>query len=314
MASVAVAPPASCGRLVRLVKEALPSRASYKGSSGRVAVVGGCADYTGAPFFAAMSALRCGSDLALVVSHPDAAVAIKSYSPELIVQPVMGGEEDTLASWMDSTLARCSAVCVGPGLGRSPRMVADALRVVEASVAHPVPLVLDGDCLWLLSRDGHSVDLSAARRTTALTPNAMEFRRLWVRHVSGEEPPPMDVESAGGLEHGEWYSCAEVEHPGVAATAILALALGGVTVVRKSAVGVICDGTHCAVVCSPSAPRRCGGQGCGGTDVCAGSLLSPPGPPLPSLARLHRRIRCVSLAAPLCLFRLLCAEAQHTHH
>jgi ATP-dependent NAD(P)H-hydrate dehydratase len=31
---------------------------NYKGAHGKVAVVGGCLEFTGAPFFAAMSALR----------------------------------------------------------------------------------------------------------------------------------------------------------------------------------------------------------------------------------------------------------------
>lgn len=31
---------------------------SYKGQSGKVGVIGGCREYTGAPYFAAMSALR----------------------------------------------------------------------------------------------------------------------------------------------------------------------------------------------------------------------------------------------------------------
>lgn len=33
---------------------------SYKGQSGKVGVMGGCREYTGAPYFAAMSALRVG--------------------------------------------------------------------------------------------------------------------------------------------------------------------------------------------------------------------------------------------------------------
>ena len=32
----------------------------YKGQAGKVAVVGGCADYTGAPYYAAASALKLG--------------------------------------------------------------------------------------------------------------------------------------------------------------------------------------------------------------------------------------------------------------
>ena len=44
----------------------------YKGQLGKVGVVGGSAVYSGAPFFAAMSALKAGAELAHVYSHPSA--------------------------------------------------------------------------------------------------------------------------------------------------------------------------------------------------------------------------------------------------
>ena len=61
----------------------------HKGQSGKVAVVGGSAEYTGAPYFAAMSSLRVGADLSYVLTTRDAAPVIKSYSPELIVLPIL---------------------------------------------------------------------------------------------------------------------------------------------------------------------------------------------------------------------------------
>ena len=41
-----------------LVPPLAPDR--YKGQAGKVAVIGGCADYTGAPYYAAISALKLG--------------------------------------------------------------------------------------------------------------------------------------------------------------------------------------------------------------------------------------------------------------
>ncbi|KAL9274370.1 ATP-dependent (S)-NAD(P)H-hydrate dehydratase-like protein, partial [Drosera capensis] len=89
----------------------------HKGQAGKVAVIGGCREYTGAPYFAAISALKIvecalrfviiisfillgdesdlfhlitqGADLSHVFCTKDAAPIIKSYSPELIVHPVL---------------------------------------------------------------------------------------------------------------------------------------------------------------------------------------------------------------------------------
>jgi len=46
--------------MLRSVAQIIPPllETSHKGQSGRIGVLGGCEEYTGAPFFAAMSALR----------------------------------------------------------------------------------------------------------------------------------------------------------------------------------------------------------------------------------------------------------------
>lgn len=61
---------------------------TYKGQGGRVGILGGSVDYTGAPFYDAMAALRVGAELCTIYTATEAASAIKSYSPELMVTPV----------------------------------------------------------------------------------------------------------------------------------------------------------------------------------------------------------------------------------
>ena len=61
---------------------------SHKGSSGRIGVLGGSAQYTGAPFYAGMASLKVGADLAFCFCADEASIPIKSYSPELVVIPV----------------------------------------------------------------------------------------------------------------------------------------------------------------------------------------------------------------------------------
>ncbi|KAM0931520.1 hypothetical protein ACQ4PT_000272 [Festuca glaucescens] len=104
-------------------------RARHKGQAGKIAVIGGCREYTGAPYFAAISALKVGADLSHVFCTKDAATVIKSYSPELIVHPILeesySVREDEresvsstilteVAKWME----RFDCIVVGLGLGR----------------------------------------------------------------------------------------------------------------------------------------------------------------------------------------------------
>ena len=68
------------------------SHDDHKGSMGRVGVIGGSRDYTGAPYYAASSSLKFGGDLAFVFCSKQAAGPIKTYSPELMVVPFYDDE------------------------------------------------------------------------------------------------------------------------------------------------------------------------------------------------------------------------------
>jgi ATP-dependent NAD(P)H-hydrate dehydratase len=82
------------GRALALEHAVMPlSYDSHKGSSGRVGVLGGSGDFTGAPFYAAMASLNAGADLSFVFCANEAALPIKSYSPELMVTPVYSVKE-----------------------------------------------------------------------------------------------------------------------------------------------------------------------------------------------------------------------------
>lgn len=88
-----------------------------KGDHGRVTVIGGSPVFSGAPYFAASAALALGADLASVICHPDAATAIKSYSPELMVKPHLlkvATDEAVVKG-----VKREGALVVGPGLDHS---------------------------------------------------------------------------------------------------------------------------------------------------------------------------------------------------
>ena len=63
------------------------TESSKKGENGCIATIGGSLEYTGAPYYSAISALKSGADLSHVFCHTEAAIPIKSYSPELIVHP-----------------------------------------------------------------------------------------------------------------------------------------------------------------------------------------------------------------------------------
>lgn len=229
----------------------------HKGQLGRVAVIGGSADYTGAPYFSAMASARLGCDLSYVFCEPSAAPTIKSYSPNLMVSPILrstasisqaqkdkdpSGEE--LAKPILDMLPRLHVLVIGPGLGRDPVTQKQVKAVIVAARKQdpPVPMVLDADALWLVQTDP---DLIKGHKECILTPNVVEFGRL-AKSV-GLDHQSSDPEKA----------CQE-----------LSKILGGVCIIQKGAVDYISQGTQTTISDFQGGLKRAGGQG----DTLTGSL------------------------------------------
>ncbi|XP_039082610.1 ATP-dependent (S)-NAD(P)H-hydrate dehydratase isoform X3 [Hyaena hyaena] len=228
---------------LQLVRSIIPplTAQKHKGQDGRIGVVGGCQEYTGAPYFAAISALKVGADLSHVFCTREAAPVIKSYSPELIVHPVL--DSPSAVQDVERWLPRLHALVVGPGLGRDDLLLENVKGILEASKARDVPVVIDADGLWLLARHPALVH---GYRKAVLTPNHVEFHRLWEAVLRD----PVD-----SSDHRE-------------AVRRLSQALGNVTVVQKGERDVISDGEHVLECAHEGSGRRCGGQG----DLLAGAL------------------------------------------
>lgn len=129
---------------------------------------------TGAPYFAAISALKVGADLVHVFCTKSAAPVIKSYSPDLIVHPLLDSADavSDIEPWLD----RLHVLLIGPGLGRDADIFATVSELVKLCRRLNKPLVFDADGLFLVSQD---VSLIRDYPGTILTPNVAEFSRLF---------------------------------------------------------------------------------------------------------------------------------------
>jgi ADP-dependent NAD(P)H-hydrate dehydratase len=116
---------------------------SHKGQNGRVGVIAGSADYTGAPAIAGKAALRTGCDLAKVLTSSEVSDVVASYSEDLIVSSyrgkyfgkAAGKKARELVGWAD-------ALVIGPGMGDvSSSALERFLEEVE------VPAVIDADAI-----------------------------------------------------------------------------------------------------------------------------------------------------------------------
>lgn len=136
----------------------------HKGRAGRVSIVAGSLQYTGAALLSALGAIRAGGGLVTLHARSSACDAIRARLPfEVMLSPC--DEPSALLT------ERCDALVVGPGLGNMGGGFADGLAELIAGAK--VPTVIDADALDLIA--GRGVKLS---KLHLLTPHPGEFARL----------------------------------------------------------------------------------------------------------------------------------------
>jgi len=146
---------------------------SHKGDNGVVCIVGGSRLFHGAPFFASMSSLRTGADLAYLAVPKLIAVSVRSLSPDLIVFPIADaklttGAVDALLKW----LPEIDSLVIGPGMGRQNLEGVKKL-VREICLERKIKLVIDAEAQNL------EVYKFVKEKGCITTPHPGEFKRVF---------------------------------------------------------------------------------------------------------------------------------------
>ena len=183
------------------VQSLLPKRPrdSHKGTFGKVMVVAGSANYTGAPYLAASAAMRVGAGLVTLaiaeLLHPILAAKL-TEATYLVLPHEMGALVPEAVKVLQERLPGYDALLLGPGLGREEKTVEFVARLLalpqaekkarlgfvgstardEGQESHLPPVVIDADALNALAdlEDWHK----SLRQRAVLTPHPGEMSRL----------------------------------------------------------------------------------------------------------------------------------------
>lgn len=202
---------------------------SHKGMNGTACIVGGGRIYHGAPFLAAMGAMRTGLDLVYLAVPAGIAPSVRSLSPDLIVYPMPDskltrGNANRLTGW----LPELGCIGVGPGLG--PQNPDELRHALTKLATRSKGLVVDADALRppILPAD--------YARKMVVTPHSGEFERLFgVKLEAGTGPRAEAIRKAAGEN--------------------------GVVALVKGAVDIISDGERVALNDTHSPAMTVGGTG-----------------------------------------------------
>ncbi len=139
---------------------------AYKNQFGHSLVIGGDHGFGGAALMAAEAALRAGSGLVGMATRPTHVAAALARQPEVMVSPVVSGQE------LEPLLDKPSVLIVGPGLGRSPW----SEQLLQKAVAAELPMVVDADALNIIA-EGRVVS-EPNGNLWVMTPHPAEAARL----------------------------------------------------------------------------------------------------------------------------------------
>lgn len=152
----------------------LPKRRpdSHKGENGKVLVIAGSREYTGAALLAGLAAFRTGADIVTVAAPEKVAWALNCLSPDLITVKVRGERfHERHAEAMARLAGQHDVTLLGNGLSRHPSTMA-FVRELLSSSPDARTWVLDADALKAIG--GKDVRV----RNAILTPHRGELEAM----------------------------------------------------------------------------------------------------------------------------------------
>ncbi|MBQ9119899.1 MAG: NAD(P)H-hydrate dehydratase [Lachnospiraceae bacterium] len=157
----------------------LPERRAYsnKGTYGKVLVIAGSKEITGAAYLCAKAAYQMGVGLVKLLSAAECVNCVRQMLPEALMA-VREETPEQLREQLKRELAWADAVVAGPGIstGAKARELFEAL-LMEIN-EQKKPLLLDADALNLLAEKPEEMQSAMLPEGTVLTPHLKELSRL----------------------------------------------------------------------------------------------------------------------------------------
>ena len=150
---------------------------SFKGTFGKILLVGGNHQFGGAIIMAATAAVYAGTGLVTVACDPLNTTALHTQLPEAMV--IDFNDQPKLAQMV----SQVNTVVVGPGLGEEAESLA-VLKTVFTNTNDDQIVVIDGSAITLLAKE----KLSLPAGKLVFTPHQMEWQRLSGIKIADQTP------------------------------------------------------------------------------------------------------------------------------
>ncbi len=169
-----------------------------KGTFGKVFVIAGSENMSGAAVMSVSSAYRCGAGLVKLITHIRTGETVRKVVPEALVTTYDNntGREDLVADIMQG-ISWCDIVIIGPGISLGP--VAE-LMVETVMKNCDKPVICDADAITILAANR---ELIRQRRCSQLivTPHVGEMSRLTGLSVTDIKAAPIETARTWSAKH-----------------------------------------------------------------------------------------------------------------
>lgn len=148
---------------------------SHKGDNGKILVIGGSKDYSGAPALASLAAIKMGIDLVRTFVPESISEVVKKYSPNLIVNQGFGNYISIEhLEILKESIEWADVILIGPGMGMNNTTKEATVKILEYLSDINKPSVIDADALKLIKNNLELIK----RPNIILTPHEGEFKIL----------------------------------------------------------------------------------------------------------------------------------------
>ena len=150
----------------------IPKRMNYsnKGTYGKILVVAGSKDISGAAIMTALAAFKTGAGMVRIFTHSANRNIIGKVIPEAMINTYELDKFDEKA--FEACLKWCSVVAIGPGIGTGTIQSMMVEKVLESDL----PAVIDADAINTIANN--EIIKKKLRRNVVITPHLGEMSRL----------------------------------------------------------------------------------------------------------------------------------------
>ncbi len=170
------------GDFIPTLKKRKPD--AHKGQFGRILVVGGSKDYSGAPAYTSLTGFNFGIDLVRTYVPEVIGEVLRKYSPNMIVRTSPGDFLNIKAyNDISELIDWANVIVIGPGLAQEKETEELLIKLLEKVKQDKKPIVLDADALKLVK---DHLELIKGQNII-LTPHEGELKIM-----TGVKLPPND--------------------------------------------------------------------------------------------------------------------------